>query len=117
MFAHDAGDATSDLSHWLGPLSPAFATMHEVAATGSSPAPSVRSHEEPVLGAPQAPDVSELRSLFHTLNNQLGVILTYAELVEAKSPDEGLKARAGQIVKGVIDALETSRKIRSTVVK
>ena len=30
----------------------------------------------------------ELRLLFHRLNNQLGIILAHAELLEAKAPDD-----------------------------
>jgi hypothetical protein len=55
---------------------------------------------------------SDLGLLFHRLNNQLGVILANAELLEAKLPDEISRARAGQIVSGVLAALATSREIR-----
>jgi len=34
----------------------------------------------------------ELRLLFHRLNNQLGIILAHAELLEAKSADEVIEA-------------------------
>ena len=43
-------------------------------------------------------DPAELRQLFHTLNNQLGIILSHAELIEAKAQDERQKARASQVV-------------------
>src|SRR5262245_53774988 len=36
----------------------------------------------------------ELRLLFHRLNNQLGIILAHAELLEAKAPDDTHRARA-----------------------
>ena len=36
----------------------------------------------------------ELGLLFHRLNNQLGIILAHAELLEAKSPDDIQRARA-----------------------
>ena len=36
----------------------------------------------------------ELGHLFHQLNNQLGIILANAELLEAKSADEMARARA-----------------------
>ena len=36
----------------------------------------------------------ELRLLFHRLNNQLGIILAHAELLEAKAADEMNRARA-----------------------
>ena len=47
----------------------------------------------------------ELRLLFHRLNNQLGIILAHAELLEAKAPDEKSRARAAQVVASAIDAL------------
>ena len=54
----------------------------------------------------------ELGTLFHRLNNQLGIILANAELLEAKLKDEVSRARATQIVAGVLDALTTAREIR-----
>jgi hypothetical protein len=62
-------------------------------------------------GAPKsAPD---LRALFHRLNNQLGIILAHAELLEAKAPDDAARARAAQVVTSVLDAMGTAREIRS----
>jgi len=57
--------------------------------------------------------VADLRVLFHRLNNQLGIILAHAELLEAKAPDEAARARAAQVVSSVLDALGTTREIRS----
>ena len=54
----------------------------------------------------------DLGLLFHRLNNQLGIILANAELLEAKLKDDASRARAGQIVSGVLDALATAREIR-----
>ena len=63
-----------------------------------------------------APDAREehalLRLLFHRLNNQLGIILAHAELLEAKATDDIHRARAAQVVSSVLDALETARDIR-----
>jgi hypothetical protein len=56
-----------------------------------------------------------LPTLFHTLNNQLGIILSHAELLEAKVRDDSQKARASEIITATLDALATSRKIRETV--
>jgi hypothetical protein len=56
-----------------------------------------------------------LPTLFHTLNNQLGIILSHAELLEAKVKDDSQKARAGEIISATLDALATSRKIRDAV--
>ena len=50
--------------------------------------------------------------LFHRLNNQLGIILANAELLEAKLKDEMSRARATQVVASVLDALATAREIR-----
>jgi len=55
----------------------------------------------------------ELRLLFHRLNNQLGVILSHAELLEAKAPDDMSRARASQVVSGVLEALTIIKELRS----
>ena len=54
----------------------------------------------------------DLRQLFHQLNNQLGIILAHAELLEVKVADEGHRARASQVVSSVLDAMGTAREIR-----
>jgi hypothetical protein len=54
----------------------------------------------------------ELRQLFHQLNNQLGIILAHAELLEAKTTDETNRARAAQVVASVLDAMNTAKEIR-----
>ena len=56
---------------------------------------------------------SDLGLLFHRLNNQLGIILANAELLEAKVSDEMTRARASQVVASVLDAMSTAREIRS----
>ena len=60
-------------------------------------------------------DSPELRQLFHRLNNQLGVILAHAELLEAKALDDSSRARASQVVTSVLDAMSTTREIRDRV--
>ena len=65
-----------------------------------------------VTPAPASNESPDLGLLFHRLNNQLGIILANAELLEAKLPDEAGRARANQIVSGVLDALATAREIR-----
>jgi hypothetical protein len=60
-------------------------------------------------------DTDDLGLLFHRLNNQLGIILANAELLEAKSGDEMGRARAAQIVASVLDAMATAREIRLRV--
>jgi hypothetical protein len=60
-----------------------------------------------------APEVApDLRALFHRLNNQLGIILAHAELLEAKAHGEVDRARAGHVVSGVLEAMTTARLIR-----
>ena len=56
---------------------------------------------------------NDLRSLFHRLNNQLGIILAHAELLEAKAPDDLARARAAQVVSSVLEAMGTAREIRN----
>jgi hypothetical protein len=55
---------------------------------------------------------SDVRLLFHRLNNQLGVVLAHAELLEAKAADETTRARASQVVAGVLDAMSTAKQLR-----
>jgi two-component sensor histidine kinase len=57
----------------------------------------------------------DLRSLIHRLNNQLGVILAHAELLEAKAPDEGQRARATQVVSAALQAMHLAREIRTSM--
>jgi hypothetical protein len=59
-----------------------------------------------------APQVDQLRLLFHQLNNQLGIVLAHAELLEAKAVDTTNRARAEQVVKSVLDAMGTAKEIR-----
>jgi hypothetical protein len=54
----------------------------------------------------------DLRTLFHRLNNQLGIILAHAELLERKMDDESLRRRTEQVVASVLDAMKTAREIR-----
>jgi hypothetical protein len=58
---------------------------------------------------------ADLGLLFHRLNNQLGIILANAELLETKSTDEMGRARASQVVASVLDAMATAREIRQQV--
>jgi GAF domain-containing protein len=55
---------------------------------------------------------SELTGLFHRLNNQLGVSLANAELLEKRLGDETQRARAGQVVTSVLEAIEIIQRIR-----
>ena len=58
------------------------------------------------------PDTGDLPLLFHRLNNQLGVILAHAELLEAKSTDDGNRARASYVVDAALEAMSVTRVIR-----
>ncbi len=51
----------------------------------------------------------ELRALLHRLNNQLGVILAHAELLESKSTDDANRARAAHVVGATLEALSVTR--------
>ena len=55
----------------------------------------------------------ELRLLFHRLNNQLGIILAHAELLESKAPDDMSRARAAQVVSSTLEAMGPAREIRN----
>ena len=66
-------------------------------------------HRNPVISVSEAPDFG---LLFHRLNNQLGIILANAELLEAKSVDDMSRARAAQVVASVLEAMATAREIR-----
>jgi hypothetical protein len=54
----------------------------------------------------------DLQALFHRLNNQLGVLLAQAELLEAKAADDAGRARAAQMVSSTLATLGTVREIR-----
>ncbi len=54
---------------------------------------------------------ADLRLLFHRLNNQLGVILAHAELLESKAADDTSRARAAQVVTSALEAMGTTREL------
>jgi len=58
---------------------------------------------------------SDLSELFHRLNNELGIILSHAELLEAKCEQDKNRSRASQVVAATLQALGTARKIRAQV--
>ncbi|MGQ0734949.1 MAG: hypothetical protein ACT4QD_15000 [Acidobacteriota bacterium] len=53
--------------------------------------------------------------LFHRLNNQLGVILAHAELLEAKAPDHTQRDRATHIVGAALEAMAVARTLRESI--
>ena len=58
------------------------------------------------------PSLPDLPRLFHQLNNQLGIILANAELLENRLGDDTHRLRAGQVVSSALDAISTVRHIR-----
>jgi hypothetical protein len=58
----------------------------------------------------------DLRTLFHRLNNQLGIILAHAELLESKAVDERQQARAAQVVASTVEAMGTAKEIRRLII-
>ena len=61
---------------------------------------------------PSVPELTpELRALFHRLNNQLGIVLAHAEILEAKAADEMSRSRASQVVASMLDAMGTAREL------
>ena len=58
----------------------------------------------------------DLRLLFHQLNNQLGIVLAHAELLEARAADDVTRARLTQVVSSTLEAMNTARKIRRQAV-
>ena len=57
------------------------------------------------------PGAGDLRLLLHRLNNQLGIILAHAELLEAKAGDDAERSRATQIVSATLAAMTVTRSI------
>lgn len=58
---------------------------------------------------------ADLPMLFHRLNNQLGIILANAELLEVQIADPAQRARVSQVVSSALDAMATSRDLRSLI--
>jgi hypothetical protein len=59
-----------------------------------------------------APVLPDLATLFHRLNNQLGVILANAELLETRVSNDAERARAAQVVAGTLDAIATVQNLK-----
>ena len=67
---------------------------------------------EQLLAKGSMDESPELRNLFHRLNNQLGIILAHAELLETKATDDMNRARASQVVSSALEAMGTAKEIR-----
>jgi hypothetical protein len=65
----------------------------------------------PVVDDSHSP--ADVGPLFHRLNNQLGIILANAELLETKAADDMSRRRAAQVVSSVLDAMTTAKDIRA----
>ena len=72
-----------------------------------------RSPAGQIAGSSETP--VEVGSLFHRLNNQLGVVLANSELLEHRLADEGQRLRAGLIVSGTLDAIDTVQHLRQLI--
>jgi hypothetical protein len=57
----------------------------------------------------------DLSQVFHRLNNQLGIILANAELLEARLSEETQRARAGLVVSGALEAISSIQELRRIV--
>lgn len=55
---------------------------------------------------------TDLPQLFHLLNNQLGIILANAELLEDRLSEDAHRSRATQVVGSALDAIRTTQRIR-----
>jgi hypothetical protein len=71
----------------------------------------------PVVGpqADQSPHDDELVALYHRLNNQLGIVLANAELLESKAADPTDRSRAAQLVDSTLAAMGTVRELRQKI--
>ena len=69
----------------------------------------------PVAGKAVTDSPPDLARLFHRLNNQLGIILANAELLEVRLVDEVQRARAGHIVAGALEAMSAIHDLRRAV--
>ena len=67
---------------------------------------------EELLAKGSMDESPELRLLFHQLNNQLGIILAHAELLESKASDDVIRSRAAQVVSSTLEAMGTAKEIR-----
>jgi len=65
--------------------------------------------------ADQSPHDDELVALYHRLNNQLGIVLANAELLESKAADPADRVRAAQLVASTLAAMGTVRELRQRI--
>jgi len=65
--------------------------------------------------ADQSAHDDELLALYHRLNNQLGIVLANAELLESKAADPADRSRAAQLVSSTLAAMGTVRELRQRI--
>jgi hypothetical protein len=75
----------------------------------------LRMSEHPFQGDPDALEGRDLQSLFHQLNNQLGIILAHAELLEAKATADAERVRAAQVVDATLESMNVLRALRQRI--
>lgn len=112
MFAPQAARSESSRTRSGESLPRRATTAARSGTTGSAVAPDLGPSAVPAGISAEAPSETELLRLFHRLNNQLGVILANAELLESRLTDETQRARAGQVVAGALDAIATIQRLR-----
>ena len=66
----------------------------------------------PALTVPTVAPDGDLTQHFRQLNNQLGIILANAELLEHRLQEEAHRARAGQVVASALEAIRTTQRLR-----
>ena len=67
----------------------------------------------PAAGSNAGPSPhEELQAFYHRLNNQLGIVLANAELLEAKAADASHRNRAAQIVASTLASMAIVRELR-----
>jgi len=71
----------------------------------------------PAVGveADHSPGDHELAALFHRLNNQLGIVLANAELLESKAADAADRSRAAHLVASTLAAMASVRELRQRI--
>src|SRR5690606_34488228 len=91
------------------------ATRSTIPRTGGPNGSAVAPESNPTAGVELDGAHPELARLFHRLNNQLGVILANAELLEARLAEDPARARASQVVSGALSAISTVQDLRRLV--
>ena len=71
--------------------------------------------ERPAATNQPTDPATELSQVFHRLNNQLGVILANAELLESRLTEDAQRARASQVVTGALEAIAAIQDLRKIV--